>query len=213
MRQARNRRNYGFTLVEMITVVAVFGLILTLLGLEFVSVVDHTLHTRASTDAESQARIIMSKVETHLRTAYFDYTDFPSATATPAVASPLPASSATPAAFVTFYRVTPGSMATTPPTCAPSSPLKGALCPPFDLVTIQINPLIPGELDEIVTQLPSGVVEPTIVLGTNVSNFGVTPVSSNRYDLSLTVTEPSTHCSGDACSFTLNDIVYVGGQD
>ena len=89
-----------------------------------------------------------------------------------------------------------------------------ALCPPFELVTIQLNPLNKTELDEVVTQLPSGIVEPTIVLGTNVTQFLVTPVSSNRYDLTLTVSEGNnSHCVGNACSFTLNDIVYVGGQD
>lgn len=212
----RSRRNSGFTLVEMITVVAVFGLILTLLGLEFVSVVSTTLHTRANTDAESQARIIMSKVETHLRVAYYDYVDNPPGSPVP-VASPLPplpGASPMPTPFVTFYRVSAGGLvgSGTPTLCTVQG-VSNVPCPPFELVTIQINPLKLGELDELITPVKSGVQEAPIVLGTNVSSFNILPVSTSRYDVSLTVTEPSSHCVNDQCSFTLNDVVYVGGQE
>src|SRR5579864_7930837 len=95
------RRGDGFTLVEMLVSLGIIGLILTLIGLEFVGVVNHTLHTRANTDAESQARLIMSQVSTQLRTAYFDVSDYP--TTAPAkwlpVVSPLPAPSASPANY------------------------------------------------------------------------------------------------------------------
>lgn len=159
----------------------------------------------------------MSKVETHLRTAYYDYVDAPAGSPNPVVA-PVPGPS-TPSTFVTFYRVQPGQMPNPAPTC-PGSSLKGAPCPPFELVTIQLNPLTPTELDEIVTLEPSGKVEPTTILGNNVSNFGVTAVEDSsgvgvpggEYDIALTVTEPSNHCVNDQCSFTLNDVVYLGGQ-
>ncbi len=50
-RRQRFRRSEGFTLIEMLVVIGLVGLILTLIGLEFVAVVNHTLHTRAETDA------------------------------------------------------------------------------------------------------------------------------------------------------------------
>jgi hypothetical protein len=71
-------------------------------------------------------------------------------------------------------------------------------------------------LDEIITPEPGGTAEPVNILGTNVSAFTVTALDE-RYDINLTVTEPSGNCVFDAslgknaCSFTLNDVVYVGG--
>ena len=200
---AKRRATRGFTLVEMVTVVAVIGLILTLLGLEFVSVVNSTLHSRANTDAESQARVIMSKVETHMRNAYFDYTDF-SVSGTPdPVISPVPGSSA---GYVLFYRTVPGQLTPGTQTCGNNEP-----CPLFESVLIQMNPIVPGELDEIDTPQPGGPAQPTTVLGTNVSNFTVTAEAADRYDVSITVSEPSGHCVNQACTFQLNDVVYVGG--
>lgn len=212
MRLGRRRLSGGFTVMEMITVIFIIGLILSLLGFEFVSVIDKTMHTRANTDAESQARIIMSKVETHMRTAYFDYVDYNGPTASPnPVISPLPGSAATD--FVIFYRVHAGALATTPPTACPAGPLVGAPCPPFDQVTIQFSPNTPGELDEDITEVSTGNVEPPIVLGTNVSSFQVTGISPSQYQLTLTVSQPSGHCVNNQCSFTLSDVVYVGGQE
>jgi prepilin-type N-terminal cleavage/methylation domain-containing protein len=206
----------GFTLVEMITVVFILGLILTLLSYEFLSVIDDTLRTRSNTDAESQARVIMQKIETHMRVAYYDYVDMPPGSPIPVV-SPLPQGSATPAPYVVFYRVSAGGLAnTTPRQCGPgvgNSALTGAPCPPFELVTIQLNPLNPGELDELITDLPSMVQEPPIVLGTNVTSFGVTAISYDEYNVSLTVTQPSSpnYCANQNCSFTIDDNIYVGG--
>jgi prepilin-type N-terminal cleavage/methylation domain-containing protein len=204
----------GFTLVEMITVVAILGLILTLLGYEFLSVISDTLRTRANTDAESQARVIMQKIDTHLRVAYYDYVDNPTPKTVEPVVSPLPQSSATPVPYVVFYRVAAGGLAnTTPQFCPAGTPIAGAPCPPFELVTIQLNPLNPGELDELITELPTMLQEPPIVLGSNVTNFGVTAISLDEYNVSLTVTQPSSpnHCANNSCSFTLDDNVFVGG--
>jgi prepilin-type N-terminal cleavage/methylation domain-containing protein len=218
MSRHRDRRlSRGFTLVEMITVVAILGLILTLLGYEFLSVISDTLRTRANTDAESQARIIMQKIDTHLRVAYYDYVDNPNPLVAEPIVSPTPMPvSATPVPYVVFYRVKAGGLAnTTPILCPKGYPIAGAPCPPFELVTIQLNPLNPGELDELITELPTMLQEPPIVLGTNVTNFGVTAVSTDEYNITLTVTQPSSpnHCVDNSCSFTIDDNVFVrGGQ-
>jgi type II secretory pathway pseudopilin PulG len=197
------REQRGTTIIELMTVVVIVGLILTLLGFEFVSVVNSTLHSRANTDAESQARVIMSKVETHMRNAYFDYTDF-SVNGTPdPVISPVPGASS---GYVLFYRTVPGQLTPATTTCGNNEP-----CPQFESVLIEMNPLVPGELDEIDTPQPNGPSKPAIVLGTNVSNFTVTGEANNRYDIAITVSEPSGHCVNQACSFQLNDVVYVGG--
>jgi prepilin-type N-terminal cleavage/methylation domain-containing protein len=204
----------GFTLIELMSVIVIVGLILTLLSFEFVSVVNSTLHSRANTDAESQARLIMSKVETHMRNAYFDYSDFGRPGANPVV-SPAPASSA---GYVFFYRSIPGQLDPTNMNLCAGEP-----CPLFESVLIQMNPSVPGELDEIDTPQPNGTPSKPEVLGTNVSNFTVTGeqlgTQSFQYSVALTVSEPSGHCTFDqntnqnACTFTLNDVVYVGGQE
>jgi prepilin-type N-terminal cleavage/methylation domain-containing protein len=218
MRTRARRHSGGFTLVEMLTVVAVIGLILTMLSLEFISVVSTTLHTRANTDAESQARTIMAKVDAHLRAAYFDYPDFPPGASPVPVISPVPAASATPLGYVTFYRVRANQLATTPPTCGPNQPyVQGAPCPLFDQVTIELNPRVPGELDEIVQPASGGGTTATTVLGTGVTNFSVTPMGGGSpngylYQVQLTVSKPSAHCVANQCSFTLSDLIYVGGQ-
>jgi|GEM_PF-2200539 len=210
----RPKRSSGFTLVELLVAIAVLGLILTFIGLEFVSVVDNTLHTRASVDAEAQARIVMAKVSGQMRGAYFDETDYP--TAAPAqqlaVVSPIPVPSASPTGLVVFYRVSKGGLATIPVTCATGAN-QGAPCPPFELVTIQMSTTNPGELDEIVTAQPAGSPSSPTPIGQNVTNFGVTGISKNEFDVTLTVTQPSSRCVSDACSFTLNNVIYVGGQE
>jgi len=210
MRRVKARRvSRGITLVELLVVITIIGLILTLLGLEFVSVVNSTLHSRANTDAESQARLIMSKVETRLRSSYWDYTDFSGLNASPEpVISPLPGSSA---GYLLFYRSSPGQLTTGLGPCG-NPAFDGAPCPQFETVLIQMNPSVPGELDEIITPQPSGTAEPVTVLGTNVTNFTVTGQGVERYDVALTVSEPSGHCVNTACTFTLNDVVYVGGN-
>lgn len=212
-RREKLRSAGGFTLVEMLVVISVFGLILTLIGLEFVSVVDNTLHTRANTDAESQARIVMGKVTTHMRTAFFDVTD-----AVPGSPRPVASPYQTSAPYVTFYRVAKGGLGGPIPPC-PAGGIHngGEPCPPYELVTIQMNALNPGELDEIITSMPGGNAQPPIILGRNVTSFIVTSptTSSTQYNIDLTVSVPSGHCGGPtkSCSFTLDNVVYVGGSE
>src|ERR1700736_2279662 len=211
------RQDAGFTLVETIVAVSIFGLVLTLIGLEFVGVVNHTLHTRADTDAEAQARLVMAKVSTQMRSAYFDWTDYPTQLAINAlpVISPTPGvlATATPANFVAFYRVSKNELSVIPPVCTPPASNAGAPCPKFDLVTIQMSTTKPGELDEIVTQMPSGVPSSPMPIGQHVTAFDVTPIAESsdkggQYEVRVTVTQPSGQCVGNACTFTLDNIIY-----
>jgi type II secretory pathway pseudopilin PulG len=207
---ARQKRRHagGFSIIETLIAVAVVGLILTLIGLEFVGVVDDTLHTRANTDAESQARLIMARVSTRMRTSFYDVTDN--------IPGPLPVVSpvATSAPYVTFYRVRPGGLQGPIPLCTPGNAHSGGEpCPPFELVTIQMNPIKPGELDEIITPQPGGTAGLPNILGRNVTSFTVTAQSSTQYNVEVRVSIPSSHCSGPArtCTFTLDNVVYIGG--
>jgi hypothetical protein len=202
----------------MLIVLVLVGLILTLLGFELVSAVGDTLHTRANIDAESQARVTMQKIDTHLRVAYYDYVDDPNPGTPLPVISPIPAPTPSAAPYITFYRVASGGLSSTNPQQCKGSigsggPLanSGAPCPPFELVTIQLNPSVPGELDEIVTPLPGTTQNRPVVLGTDVTNFGVTALSSDEFQITLTVSVPSWQCATNRCSFTLSHDVFVAG--
>jgi prepilin-type N-terminal cleavage/methylation domain-containing protein len=207
MKRPNRKTSSGFTLVEMIVAVSIFGLILALIGFEFVSVVDKTLHTRANTDAEAQARLAMAKVSKDMRSGYFDYKDYPAATPYP-ILSPLPGASA---GYVAFYHVSKGGLGSIPGTCT-TSPNIGIPCPPFELVTIQMSPTTPGELDEITIPQPGGIPSSPMPLAQHVSVFTVFALSSAEYDVKITVAQPSGHCVANACTFTLDNILYVGGQ-
>src|SRR5579872_274965 len=200
--RGRLRHNRGFTLVEMLTVLVVLGLVLSMIGLEFYGVVSNTLHTRANMDAESIARLGMSKVSNEMRLAFPDTTDN---LALPAVVQP----AATAGPVADFFKVHQGSLGQPIPVCPALSLNPGAPCPPYDEVVIQINPKVPGELDEIITPV-KGKTLPAIVLARNVTGFSVTP-SGTQYDVEITVTAPSSHCVSNGCSFTLDNAIYVGG--
>jgi prepilin-type N-terminal cleavage/methylation domain-containing protein len=209
----QSRRVRGFTLVEMIVVVAVIGLILSLVSLEFISVVSTVLHTRANTDAESQARTAMSKIGSQVRSSYWDYVDYPPFQDT-GVASPQPGTTTVP--YIAFYRVTPGSLVSMPNPCTSPGVNFGAPCPPFELVTIELSATTPGELDEIITPQPNGPPSSPMPIAYNVSDFEVTSVSSagftNKYDIRLQVSQPSTHCTSNSCTYTLDNVIFAGGN-
>jgi hypothetical protein len=161
----------------------------------------------------------MSKVSNQLRAAYFDVSDYPNMPAANAlpVVSPLPINSPTPVNYVVFYRVAKGGLASIPATCPTGASNFGAPCPPFELVTIQMSATTPGELDEIITPQPGGVPSSPMPMAQNVTGFAVSPISESQqggqYNISITVTQPSGHCVAGGCSFTLDNVVYVGGQE
>jgi prepilin-type N-terminal cleavage/methylation domain-containing protein len=206
-RPARSPRSRGFTIIEMLTVVAILGLILSLVSLEFINVVSDTLHTRADTDAEAQARLAMSKISTQMRTGYWDYIDFPNPSPTPyPVVSPLPNTTTLP--YVAFYRAVPGDLSAGMPVLG-----NGAPNTTFELVTFQMNALQPGELDEVTTVQPNGVASTPMPIAQDVSDFEVTadPTIFGKYDVRITVSIPSSHCTSNNCTFTLDSVVYAGG--
>ena len=154
----------------MMTVIIILGLVLSMIGLEFYGVVSNTLHTRANMDAESMARITMSKVSNEMRLAFPDFTDnLPQK----AVVQPggLPA---TPGPIAEFFTVQPGSLVPGAPICGPTHPNANGPCPPFNDVVIQINPKIPGELDETVT--PGSMASDRLFKARKPSNETETPL-------------------------------------
>jgi prepilin-type N-terminal cleavage/methylation domain-containing protein len=206
MKVRRTQPARGFTLIEMLVVVGIFGLILTAIGLEFSGVVSHTLHTRANTDAEGGARIMLTGVSDEMRAAFPDLTDFPLGPP-PTVTQPA-VNSTGPVAQ--FYRVHQGSLGDPIPACA--APNNLAPCPPFDVVTIQIDPLKPGVLEKLAQPVAGGGPSVRTVLGTNVTQFAVTSNGDGtRYSVDITVAAPSSHCRNNACTFTLDNVVYIGG--
>jgi len=68
-RPGRDAAARGFTLVEMMTSVAIVGLILLLIGYEFDASIASLIHTRSNRDDESNSRVVMTKVVNRLRTA------------------------------------------------------------------------------------------------------------------------------------------------
>lgn len=215
MRSRRQLR--GFSILEMLMVCVILGLVLSMIGYEFVGVVSTALHTRANTDAQAQSRLIMTKVEHEMHAAFPDISDCPSFPDAKNCPSPLgtlvvvqPAPKGTPGPVAEFYRVRQGSLNVAIPKC----PTTQRPCPPYDLVTIQLNALVPGELDETVQPATGAGPSSTTVIGNNVSSFTVAPdqlSGSSDYTIDLTVSIPSTHCTSNACDYTLNSVVYVGG--
>src|SRR5579864_3461494 len=159
-----DKSNRGFTLIEMLVVVGVLALILGMIGLEFVGVVSHTLHTRANTDAQAQSRLIMTKVTDEMHAAFPDVTDCPSFPDAKCgvpygqLVVVQPAPNSTPGPIAQFYRVHQGALNSPVHQCADTRP-----CPPYDEVTILINPLVPGELDEIVAPALGGLATTTVL--------------------------------------------------
>ncbi|MBV8460056.1 MAG: prepilin-type N-terminal cleavage/methylation domain-containing protein [Candidatus Eremiobacteraeota bacterium] len=222
-----SRANRGFTVSELLTATVIIGIILLLIGYEFDHTLEHLLHTRQNRDAESGARLAMSKVTDRLRGAspwVFVPTGGPAPTPDPdlVIKNPVPVS--TPGAtsnVLQFYRVRPGSLAN--PAAIPTSGPGQAPNPSYDLVTIQrgTNPCNPGcgdpspnYLVETAVDAQSGAQsEVPVVLGSNVTNFSVTGTGSPdaaAMDISLTVTATDSRCEPN-CAYTAASSVYVGG--
>lgn len=223
MTQRLRRAARGFTLVEMLTSVAIIGLILVLIGYEFDASLGQLLHTQSNRDLEANARVIMTKTTNHLRTATSNV--FGTGDAHQVIVSPALGLTGSPPGGVTsnvlsFYRVRPGSLAN--PAAIPIT-TGGVPTPPYDLVTIQVGPLpldkdlTPDYLIETAVDAVSGAPvpsEPPLVLGTNVTGFSVTGFGTQdlaQIDISLTVASRSDRCNKN-CSFAMNNSFRVGGD-
>jgi prepilin-type N-terminal cleavage/methylation domain-containing protein len=214
----------GFTLVEMLTSVAIVGLIFVLIGYEFDASLANLLHTRSNRDMESSARVVMSKVTNRLRAAtpwVFNPTPPLPGAPDPVILSPVP--STTPPGtsnVLTFYRVHPGSLVNASGVHLDSNLLPD---PPYDKVTIQrttcptvgCKDLSPNYLVETSVDAFTGTQSETpIVLGKDVTNFSVTAagnISPAQVDVSLTVISSGPHCD-TKCSYTSNSSIWVGGD-
>jgi prepilin-type N-terminal cleavage/methylation domain-containing protein len=213
----------GFTLVEMLTSVAIVGLILVLIGYEFDASLNNLLHTRSNRDMESSARLVMSKVTNRLRGASpwaFNPSPPPSQLAHEVILSPVPAQSPATSNVLQFYRVHPGSLVT-----ASGIPkdTNGLPDPPYDIVTIQrttcptigCTDLSPNYLVETaVDALTGSQAETPLVLGKDVTSFSVTAkgaISPAQVDVSLSVVSSGPRCD-NKCSYTTNSSIWVGGD-
>lgn len=214
----------GFTLVEMVTSVAIVGLILLLIGYEFDASLSNLIHTRSNRDMESNARIVMTKVTNRLRTAspwvFNPAPPPPPAGVHQVIMIPVPVT--TPGAtsnVLQFYRVRPGSLAN--PAAIPTP--GNVPNPPYDLVTIQrstcptpgCTDTSPNYLVETAVDAQTGAQsEPPLVLGNDVTNFSVTATGNlfpAKVDVSLTVVSPGPRCT-PVCSYVANNSIWVGGD-
>jgi prepilin-type N-terminal cleavage/methylation domain-containing protein len=229
------RTGRGFTLVEMLTVVAIVGLILMLIGVEIDASITGYTHDRANLDTESQSRLVMTKVVNRLRGAspwVFASAPSPGPTSSapdPVILYPTPAPSpAATATSLTFYRPHPGSLS-----LATSIPLfNGVPDPPYDIVTIERAkcPTVgctdpsPNYLVETAVDAASGAQsEQPLVLGTNVTAFSATAagsVSPAMVTVEITVQNMAPGCHPAApppspppsCTYTAADSVWIGGD-
>ena len=234
--QRRWSPNRGFTLVEMLTVVAILGLIIVLIGYEFDSTIGSYFHDRANMDTQAQSRLVMTKVVNRLRGASpWEFASNPSPVPSgqphAVIIYPVPAPTPAPTATsLTFYRPHPGSLS-----LATTVPLSsgGAPDPPYDVVTIQRSkcPFVgckdpsPNYLVETaVDGVTNAQSETPVVLGSNVTDFSVSAqgtVSPALVTVSITVqnTAPGCHPAVPPpspppfCNYTAHDTVWVGGGD
>jgi prepilin-type N-terminal cleavage/methylation domain-containing protein len=215
----------GFTLVEMLTAVAIIGLILLLMGYEFDGIIAHSLHTRSNRDLETNARFAINKVTNRLRTAtpWVIGTPTPAPPAVPeqVIISPVPASTpGTTGTVLQFFRVHPGSLIN--PAAIPSP--GNAPYPPYDIVTIQRQNCptppcadkSPNYLVETAQDAQTGAPSETpLVLASDVIGFQVTATGDSKgtsaeIDISLTVRTTDLKC-GPRCTYTTGSSVWVGG--
>jgi len=204
----------------MLTVVAIIGLILLLIGYEFSAALENLIHTRSNRDMESTARIVMSKVTNRMRTATPWVFSTPPADPSQVMVDPLPTGSPGASSNVlTFYRVHPGSLSN--PAAIPSP--GNVPVPAYDVVTIQRSTCptgcadkSPNYLVETALDLTTGASSETpVVLGRDVTAFSVTALGSSgaaEVDISLTVTSTDPRCTPN-CSYTTNNSIWIGGQN
>lgn len=216
----RRRRgaSRGFTLLEVMTSVFILGLILLLIGYEFDHTVSHMLHTQSNVDAESNARVIMAKIETGLRAAT---PNLQAPNNTQIMLNPLTVGSST---SLSYKRVHQGAL---------SDPNKvnlvnGAPAPAFDDVTIQCktacSPTTPDQLVETSVDdlLHTPVSSRTI--GHDVTNFSVDynggDSATGQVTIHLSVAHPfdakrnnyTTSRCNPTCIFTVESSVEVGSS-
>jgi prepilin-type N-terminal cleavage/methylation domain-containing protein len=222
MMSSKRNSSRGFTLVEMLTSVAIVGLILVLIGYEFDASLSNLIHTRSNRDMEANARIVMSKVTNRLRTAspWVFNPGTPSGGVDQVIVLPVPTASPTASNVLQFYRVRPGTLANPGPIPTPL----GVPNPPYDLVTIQratcpttgcLDPSPNYLVETAVDSLTLTQSEEPIVLGKDVTNFSVlAPGNPNatEVDISLTVLSPSSQRCDPKCSYTTNSSIWVGGD-
>lgn len=235
MRRKRQALRRGFTLVEMLTVVAIVGLMLLLIGYELDSTIHGYFHDRSNMDTQAQSRLVMTKVVNRLRGASpWEFASAPTPSASgqphPVILYPVPGPSPAPTGTsLQFYRPHPGSLSLATAIPTPSN----APDPPYDIVTIQRStcPFVgckdpsPNYLVETAIDAKSGLQsQQPLVLGTNVTDFTVSAqgkVSPALVTVSITVenTTPGCHPAVPPpspppfCNYTAQDTVWVGGGD
>ena len=208
-------------MVEMITVVAIMGLILLLLGYEFDGALEHLLHTRSNQDMETTARVAMRKVTNRLRTAtpwvFSGAADTKLVMLSPVPTNVLPGATGP---VLSFYRVRPASLSD-PATIKQDA--NGNPILSYDIVTIQRStcPTLCGDPSPnylVETAVDAATTTPTetpLVLAKDVSGFSVTALGPNgdqaQVGISLTVTSTSSRCT-PKCSYTANNTVWVSGD-
>jgi|HubBroStandDraft_1064217.scaffolds.fasta_scaffold338332_2 prepilin-type N-terminal cleavage/methylation domain-containing protein len=171
----------GFTLVEVMTAMAILVLLTTMALVLYIQGSHHFARTSTDLDAEREARAAMGYTTAELRQAMPPLDTNNGPVLSPVATTPMPNPSPTPTSQVVFFKVediTQGLNGTAVNT--------GAL--QYDEVVIEPSPVPSAQpnLMEYVYQYPSLTLLRSRVIGHDVATFAVTPIAEDEYDLTIT---------------------------
>jgi Tfp pilus assembly protein PilW len=195
------------TIVELLIS---FGILLLLLGLVtalFARAFTYSTLTQENLSNEQLARVAMARINSSLSQATVDVnsTDTGNGTPAPSVigSTTFPSATSTPA--IAFFRVQ-----TLNPSSIPTSPSK-APDPSYNVHIISYDP-VAKQIDEYTTSWANystnGALPAPMVLAYNVTDFGITQITTSEYQFQITINN-ITNPSKPEAPYTLVDNVHL----